>query len=298
MDSKISVVVTCYNHEAYIEECLRSIFEQTHHNIELLIFNDGSEDQSDLIIKKLLSESPFESTDYFSDANQGISKVRNLALTKITGDFLLFVDSDDFLNPNHIEQLLFSLEENEADIAYCQLWDFENEKDALRQDLDFSLAKELEGNLISASSLIRGTVIKDARFDEQLQNLEDYDFWLNLILNHQAKPIFVEQTKLNYRVVENSRSSRNDFFKYYQSYFHIINKYRKEIPEEIIEALQKNVLGWVESYQTLDNNRIQQLFDKDTHINSQEKTIEELRNSQAYRLGMKILHPFRKQTNE
>lgn len=58
MDKKVSVVVTCYNHEKFIEECLRSIFAQTHQNIELLVFNDGSTDDSGAVISKVLEESP------------------------------------------------------------------------------------------------------------------------------------------------------------------------------------------------------------------------------------------------
>ena len=57
MNKKVSVVVTCYNHEKYIEECLRSIFAQTHQNIELIIFNDGSTDLSDEVISSTLLES-------------------------------------------------------------------------------------------------------------------------------------------------------------------------------------------------------------------------------------------------
>ena len=56
MNKKVSVVVTCYNHEKYIEECLRSIFAQTHQNIELIIFNDGSTDLSDEVISSTLCD--------------------------------------------------------------------------------------------------------------------------------------------------------------------------------------------------------------------------------------------------
>lgn len=66
MNKKVSVVVTCYNHEKYIEECLRSIFAQTHQNIELIIFNDGSTDLSDEVISSTLLDSPFVETSYFS----------------------------------------------------------------------------------------------------------------------------------------------------------------------------------------------------------------------------------------
>lgn len=317
MDKKVSVVVTCYNHEKYIEECLRSIFEQTHQEIELLIFNDGSTDASGEVISEVLQDSPFTETHYFSEKNRGLGYVRNDALSKMTGDFLLFVDSDNFLNDDHIEKLLTELSVTNSDIAYCQLWDFNAQRDVLRPDLEYSFEKEIVGNLIDASSLVRTSKIVDAKFDESLNNqtLEDYDFWLNLIINNEAKPVYVSTTKLNYRVLNESLSKRGNWENYYKSYFYIINKYIQKIPAELIEALQKNLLLWVDNYQNLVIDSEQKLADKeqelinhntqeeimrkiiadkDTHIANQEKMISDITNSLAYRILNKLLHPLGK----
>lgn len=317
MDKKVSVVVTCYNHEKYIEECLRSIFGQTHQEIELLIFNDGSTDASGEVISEVLQDSPFVETHYFSEKNRGLAYVRNDALSKITGDFLLFVDSDNFLNDDHVEKLLTELSVTNSDIAYCQLWDFNAQRDVLRPDLEYSFEKEIVGNLIDASSLVRTSKIVDAKFDESLNNqtLEDYDFWLNLIINNGAKPVYVFTTKLNYRVLNESLSKRGNWENYYKSYFYIINKYIQKIPAELIEALQKNLLLWVDNYQNLAIDSEQKLADKeqelinhntqeeimrkiiadkDTHIANQEKVISDITSSLAYRILNKLLHPLGK----
>ena len=317
MDKKVSVVVTCYNHEKYIEECLRSIFGQTHQEIELLIFNDGSTDASGDVISEVLQDSPFTETHYFSEKNRGLAYVRNDALSKMTGDFLLFVDSDNFLNDDHIEKLLTELSVTNSDIAYCQLWDFNAQRDVLRPDLEYSFEKEIVGNLIDASSLVRTSKIVDAKFDESLNNqtLEDYDFWLNLIINNEAKPVYVSTTKLNYRVLNESLSKRGNWENYYKSYFYIINKYIQKIPAELIEALQKNLLLWVDNYQNLVIDSEQKLADKeeelinhntqeeimrkiiadkDTHIANQEKVISDITSSLAYRILNKLLHPLGK----
>lgn len=317
MDKKVSVVVTCYNHEKYIEECLRSIFGQTHQEIELLIFNDGSTDASGEVISEVLQDSPFTETHYFSEKNRGLAYVRNDALSKMTGDFLLFVDSDNFLNDDHIEKLLTELSVTNSDIAYCQLWDFNAQRDVLRPDLEYSFEKEIVGNLIDASSLVRTSKIVDAKFDESLNNqtLEDYDFWLNLIINNGAKPVYVSTTKLNYRVLNESLSKRGNWENYYKSYFYIINKYIQKIPAELIEALQKNLLLWVDNYQNLAIDSEQKLADKeqelinhntqeeimrkiiadkDTHIANQEKVISDITSSLAYRILNKLLHPLGK----
>ena len=97
MKDLISVVVTCYNHQDYIEQCLRSIFEQTYQNIELLVLDDGSTDKSAQIIQETLADSPFP-TRFESHENMGVVKTRNKALQQIQGTYFIFVDSDDFLD--------------------------------------------------------------------------------------------------------------------------------------------------------------------------------------------------------
>ncbi len=104
------------------------------------------------------------------------------------------------------------------------------------------------------SSLVRVSKVSNVRFDEQLDHkaLEDYDFWLALILKNQAKPIFVKETKLNYRVLDNSRTERGNWDKYYDAYFYLLEKYHAIIPDEILKASQANIKLWLKSY--LENN--------------------------------------------
>lgn len=99
------------------------------------------------------------------------------------------------------------------------------------------------GNLIDASSLVRASKIIDAKFDESLNNqtLEDYDFWLNLIINNGAKPVYVSTTKLNYRVLNESLSKRGNWENYYKSYFYIINKYIQKKFQQIDRSLTKKI---------------------------------------------------------
>ena len=75
MTKLISVVVTCYNHENYIEQCLRSIFNQTYRNIELIVLDDGSTDSSSEVIQEVLKESPFV-TIFESHENIGVVRTR------------------------------------------------------------------------------------------------------------------------------------------------------------------------------------------------------------------------------
>ena len=83
MTNLISVVVTCYNHENYIEQCLRSIFNQTYRNIELIVLDDGSTDYSPEIIQEVLKESPFVTT-FESHENIGVVRTRNKGLNLLS----------------------------------------------------------------------------------------------------------------------------------------------------------------------------------------------------------------------
>ncbi|MEG2375160.1 rhamnan synthesis F family protein [Lactococcus garvieae] len=300
MNNKVSVVVTCYNHEKYIAKCIKSIFEQTYQNIELIVFNDGSTDRSGEIISALLRESPFKETKYFSGANQGVVKVRNAALEQITGEYLLFVDSDNFLNKNHIEVLLKEARKNRADIAYCQIWDFEAKHNMLRENLDFSLEDELVHNSIDMSSLVSTKVIKNVKFDENLKNLEDYDFWLNLILNNGAKAFFVRETKLNYRVLNDSRSQRDDFEQYFESYLYILNKHREVLGDKYDQALKEKLtsineiaderLLLIQDLEKVLHYNEQQLQVKAQQLQVKEQQLQNLVQSRSYRLGHFIVH--------
>lgn len=300
MNDKISVVVTCYNHEKYIEQCIRSIFEQTHQNIELIIFNDGSTDRSGEIISSLLPDSPFPETRYFSGENQGVVKIRNAALDKITGDYLLFVDSDNFLNKDHIEILLREAKKHgDVDIAYCQLWDFEKERNILHEELDFHLDDELVQNVIDMSSLVRTQTIGNAKFDENLRSLEDYDFWLNLFLNNGASAYFVRETKLNYRVLETSRSQRDDLDRYFDDYLYILDKYKGILGDRYTQAIKQNLIVSARNYRdmaevaderlALIRSLEQELQRKEWEIQSKEVHIQNIIQSKSYRLGSSIV---------
>ncbi|SEI53108.1 glycosyltransferase family 2 protein [Streptococcus equinus] len=235
-ETLVSVLVTCYNHEKYIEQCLRSIFNQTHNNIELIVLNDGSTDNSGQVIKETLKDSPYNKTHYFVHDNSGVVRTRNKGLQLINGDFFLFVDSDDYLEENYVSELLYSLENNDADIAYCNLVNPENGA-VVVQAREFDLNTFLVGNYISSTSLVRTSVLGDVKYDDSIKQLEDYDFFLNLVLVRNAKPIANHSTFLNYRVFDVSRSARGDLLKFYEAYIYILTKYQTIASDEIERAI-------------------------------------------------------------
>lgn len=111
---KVSVIVPVYNAERYLEQCLESLLNQTYKNVEIIVVNDGSSDASASIIESFLGH---EQIIYLNQANSGPSVARNRGLELVTGDYIMFVDSDDYVDPELCERLL----SKEADLVMCKL---------------------------------------------------------------------------------------------------------------------------------------------------------------------------------
>ena len=115
MTEKVSVIVPVYNVEKYLRQCLDSILQQTYQNLEILIINDGSTDGSDAICREYLEKD--ERISYFAKENTGISDTRNVGIRQATGEYVTFVDSDDWIEKTYIEELYDKLITYHADIV-------------------------------------------------------------------------------------------------------------------------------------------------------------------------------------
>ena len=104
MNNLISVVVTCYNHEKYIEQCLRSVFNQTYTNIELIVLDDGSTDSSGEICDQYARED--NRIKVLHIENGGLSNARNTGVKESSTDWIVFIDSDDYYDHRAIEYLV------------------------------------------------------------------------------------------------------------------------------------------------------------------------------------------------
>ena len=311
MTKLISVVVTCYNHENYIEQCLRSIFNQTYRNIELIVLDDGSTDSSSEVIQEVLKESPFV-TIFESHENIGVVRTRNKGLNLLNGDYFLFVDSDDFLDDRYVEELYDCANNHQADIVYCDLYNFEKDETYLKAQ-EFDLHNLLESNYISNCSLVKKTILKGIYYDEKLsgKKLEDYDFFLNLIINNGAKAVYQPNTKLNYRVFEKDSISKRDSVRYhYEIYLEVLEKYLDRLPHDIYQAVCDNLMTLEDRLESLisHHNDVSEYVkelqrkQKQLHRKSQmqvvelkeaRKEIQLIRSSLSYRIGNSLIKPIK-----
>ncbi len=120
---KVSVIVPVYNVENYLRECLQSLVDQTLAEIEILVINDGSPDNSQAIIDEFAAAHPDRIRPFVKE-NGGLSDARNFGLARARGDFIAFVDSDDYVAPDMMEKLYNAAITDDADLVICDLTKF------------------------------------------------------------------------------------------------------------------------------------------------------------------------------
>lgn len=174
---KISIIVAAYNVEEYIEKCLKSITAQTYKQIEIIVVNDGSTDKTHEIIHN------FSTTDkriiIINKPNGGLSSARNAGLDKATGDYVGFVDGDDYIAAEMYETLLGEITENNCEIAMCAVLKVFNnytEKDGLslinhsmvlsKKQAINALIEEKHIKHYAVNKLYKATLFKKIRYPE------------------------------------------------------------------------------------------------------------------------------------
>ena len=115
----VSVIIPVYNSEKYTEKCIRSLLGQTYRNLELLIIDDGSTDQSGAILDRLSGEDT--RIRLIHQKNAGVAAARNRGIDLATGTYLTFVDGDDYVAPDYIQCLVDCARKNEAELVICGL---------------------------------------------------------------------------------------------------------------------------------------------------------------------------------
>ncbi len=208
----VSVIVPVYNTEKYLKNCLDSIINQTYKDIEIILINDGSKDNSLSVLQEY--EAVEKRIKVFSQENSGVSSARNKGIDLSSGEYILFIDSDDYLEPNMVEVLVNNLEDTKADISCCQndyrqaqlsceleVW---NKEKALEE---FMIHKNFDGQL--TTKLFKRSIVKDNRFDQTIHYGEDALFLWCLLKT--ANNVCVSSKILYYRIMHSDSASGGGF---------------------------------------------------------------------------------------
>ena len=116
---KVSVIVPVYNVEKYIDKCLETLSKQTIDDFEVIIVNDGTKDNSEEIIKRYTKK--YRNMKYFIKENGGLSDARNYGLKKATGEYIAFLDSDDYVTYDMYEKMYKKAKSGDFDMVVCDL---------------------------------------------------------------------------------------------------------------------------------------------------------------------------------
>lgn len=200
----VSIVVPCYNNETTIKETVDSLVKQTYENIEIIIVNDGSKDNSESIIKSMLSE--YKTVSYIVQENKGPSFTRNQGALAAKGFYLVFIDADDVIYENFIEEYVTALEQNsELQLVYSRAEFFGDKKGEWILP-DYTMKNFISENCIPIFAMIkREEFLKAGMFDSNLKYLEDWDLWISLTKNKNSV-YKIPKILYKYRKVKNSKS--------------------------------------------------------------------------------------------
>ncbi len=183
----ISIVVPIYNAEKYLNKCIDSLVNQTKKELEFILVNDGSTDSSEKIIKEYKDKR----IKYFKNNNQGIGKTRNFGIEKATGKYIMFLDSDDYLDKDACNELYETAEKNKLDMVVFDFYRVEPDglKEVIINDFKASSLKEnpnllIDINLGPCNKLYKREIITKhkTKFVEDLK-YEDAPFVAETIKN-------------------------------------------------------------------------------------------------------------------
>lgn len=186
----ISILIPTFNSELTIEKCLKSLLSQTYENFEILICDCFSNDNTKQIIKKIK-----DSRIHFYEYEKGVSKQRNFLLNKSRGEYVTFVDSDDYVNDTYLENFLITKGLDNLDIVFPSIHYVGANNQQIsadvtdNKDLDFNSFFELYflGKItLSPAKFFKRQIVNNVFFNEQLQYGEDLLFLLNLISKYKT----------------------------------------------------------------------------------------------------------------
>lgn len=211
MEPKISVIIPVYNVEKYLEKCINSVIEQTYTNLEIILVNDGSTDSSGEICDK------YKQLDnrivVFHKENGGLSDARNYGIERANGEYIAFLDSDDWVDFKYIEILYENLRNYNADISICNFRRVHDENELLNNNNNIILYNNIEAlqqiytnksvqTIVAWNKLYKSNILKKNRFPKGKIHEDEY---LIPILLYSAKiVVYTDKELVYYRQTPNS----------------------------------------------------------------------------------------------
>lgn len=221
---RITLSISAYNQGEYLEDAIESCFNQTKPLHEILIINDGSKDDTREIAERYMFkelpaiESPVR---VINQVNKGLSSARNTGIMNATGDYIMFLDSDDKLEENAIEKITNEIIRVNADIVAPSFREFEKgSREVVLQP--FSVEELTQANRLPYFCCFRKSVLQEigGYSPRMVWGFEDYHLWFDIFSRNKFSISILKDILVNYRVKE-------------KSMIHEANAHSKELLEQI-----------------------------------------------------------------
>lgn len=211
----VSVIVPIYNVGKYVSKCIQSICEQTYSNIEIVLVDDGSTDNSGAICDEYKKKDT--RIKVIHKKNAGVSSARNTGITKSTGDYICFVDGDDYVMPDYVEYMLGQITENKADIALTtQMFGNFDEKQVKNDKIEIWNGEEAVEAILcyqvpigSYCKLFRANFLEGVCFIPEIFIGEGFNF--NVEAFQKANKVVAGKRKIYYYRRDNPTSAMTKF---------------------------------------------------------------------------------------
>ncbi len=249
----VSVIIPCFNHARFLQEAVESVLQQTYPNIEIIIVNDGSTDDTEQTAKS------FEGIKYFYQPNKGLSAARNAGIKEASGEFLVFLDADDWLYKDAIFTNFQYLQRNPLAAFVSGAHDKVTSDKKFISEAVWQINSDhylhlLQGNYIGmhATVMYRRHIFDEFLFDTNLKACEDYDLYLRIARKH---PVVHHTHKLApYRIHGNNMSS--DISMMLDMVLQVHSRQERLLTTaEEKKAFQNGRRIWKEYYTELINNK-------------------------------------------
>lgn len=199
-----SVIIPCYNHAKFLEQTIDSVLKSTYPNIEIIIVDDGSKDESKQVAESLADK--HANINYVYQLNQGPSKARNNGISQAKGVYILPLDADDLISSDYISAAVEVLKKDvEVKVVYAEAEKF-MEKTGAWKLKPFSLYNLARNNMIYVSGIYRKVdwLAVGGYSDDMIWGREDWEFWIKL-LKHGGKVVKLPFVGFYYRIQSTSR---------------------------------------------------------------------------------------------
>ncbi len=236
---KVSVIVPVYNVEEYIDKCLDSLVHQTVKDMEIIVVNDGSPDNSEKIIKKY--EKKYKNIKYVIKENGGLSDARNYGLKYATGDYIGFVDSDDYVANDMFEKMYDKITSDKTDIVVCEFNYVYPNGNIIRSHSNLPYTDEVDKKyLISPpmawTRLYKKELLTKKQFMKGIY-YEDLEMTPKL-LKYTKKISFLDEGLYYYLVRNNSIMRQNTFNEKLMHIFDVLDSNKKLLYKEYKDEIE------------------------------------------------------------